>query len=322
MSNSLVIVFHADVNDREEKIKNALKDKRIIIEDGKIVEIESNTLIAEKDQIKGEQNYKFAVVYDDYLKNLPKEKIALLGKNVQKIFVACHSKNIMDDQKKDLNTLFPDKCMFSEYSHSQGNIIYENSAKLISASNSSEFANALKKIIDEINGDNKKKRNACILKRFLPLEIDMQALAEEKVDKEKYLQEMAKDIDELYSSEKKKKTHYRRKLYDLWYLLGQKEWHKKRKLEYSPELEEFTPIETSASELCELADVNNGKPDVPFSIRNFLNMLDTNTIENKVKEICKLNITVPGKENNKTKEINLFHKWYCKLGEYLKEHEV
>lgn len=61
-----------------------------------------------------------------------------------------------------------------------------------------------------------------ILRSFLPLDIDMQALSNEKVNKEKYLQEMAKDIDGLYSSKEKKNTHYRRKLYDLWYLLGQK----------------------------------------------------------------------------------------------------
>ena len=143
-----------------------------------------------------------------------------------------------------------------------------------------------------------------VLRSFLPLDIDMQALADEKVDKEKYLQEMAKDLDALYSSAEKKKTHYRRKLYDLWYLLGQKEWFAQSGLEYSPELEDFTPIEKPKPALCEFAGINSGKPNLLFPIHKFLESLDTGDIQTK--------------DNN----ITTFHEWYIKLCEYLKEHEV
>ncbi|MBE7445186.1 MAG: hypothetical protein HS132_08035 [Planctomycetia bacterium] len=166
-----------------------------------------------------------------------------------------------------------------------------------------------------------------VLRSFLPLDIDMQALADKTVDvnKEKYLQEMAKDLEELYSSIEKKNIHYRRKIYDLWYLLRKKEWLKEKNLEYSPELEKFTPIGKPTSKLYELAGIKDEKPDLAFQIHNFLMMLDTNTdiLENKAKEICKpLHITVPDKENNTTEEINTFHEGYCKLYEYLKKHEV
>jgi len=156
-----------------------------------------------------------------------------------------------------------------------------------------------------------------VLCSFLPLDIDMQALSDKKVDKEKYLQEMDKDLKKLYSSEEKKNSHYRRKLYDLWYLLKGKEWLKKNRLEYSPELEEFDSINQPNSELCEFAGIRNGQPDLSFSIHNFLTILDTDALENKVMEIYKpLDITVNDKE--KPEKINTFHEWYCRLGEYLK----
>lgn len=156
-----------------------------------------------------------------------------------------------------------------------------------------------------------------ILHSFLPLDIDMQALADEKVDKEKYLQEMAKDIDELYSSEKKKNTHYRQKLYDLWYLLGQEAWFKQRGLEYSPDLEKFTPINEPNPELYIFAGINSEGPNLLFSIHKFLESLDTGEI--KTKSICKP-FDIQTKDNNKN--ITTFHEWYIKLCEYLKMREV
>lgn len=143
-----------------------------------------------------------------------------------------------------------------------------------------------------------------VLRSFLPLDIDMQALTDKKVDKEKYLQEMAKDLDELYSSKEKRNIHYRRKLYDLMYLLGQKEWFVQSGLEYSSELENFAPIEKPKLELCEFAGINSGEPNLLFPIYKFLESLDKGNIQTK------------------DKNITTFHEWYIKLCEYLKKDEV
>lgn len=163
-----------------------------------------------------------------------------------------------------------------------------------------------------------------LLHSFLPLDIDMQALADERVtDKKKYLQDMIKDLDELYNSEeyagKDKKEHYCQKLYDLWYLLGQKEYLEEIGKKASSKVENLTPIDNPLDPLKTLAGLNNADP-MESPIYKFLKSLDT--CKKDDKNVTVASLCEPFKDwKINDKNIKSFHDWYCALAEYLRGEE-
>lgn len=206
MSDILVIIFHNDSQDTDGKIKQALENNKmkINIAHKKVVAWqEVNSIIA--DGIE-ENSYKFVMVYDDKWIRLPDDKIENAGKRAVQTFVAWHSKNFIGSQKDGLNQKFPDRCMFFEYSHTKGNPIYDNAAKLIEATREEIFNGSLKAMIEYFQKHGKESLIGSILSLFLPLDIDMQAikiLINEKKNLEQaeaYLKEMLAESTNYHKS--------------------------------------------------------------------------------------------------------------------------
>lgn len=140
-----------------------------------------------------------------------------------------------------------------------------------------------------------------ILRIFLPLDIDMQALEAAK-DKRGYLADMYKDLKSLYKSGKNKNGHFRQKLYDLWYFLEPEKYKEKA----SPDAKNFDPIPVDKTKnLKLLAGLNCKKPE-ESPIYKFFESLDNKNLGDKFFTDFKVN------------DGYSFHEWYCKLDEYLK----
>jgi len=147
-----------------------------------------------------------------------------------------------------------------------------------------------------------------LLHLFLPLDIDMQALKMIKNNTEK-AQKYREEMFQTRSSDK----HYRQKLYDLWYLLGEKG---DGTLKPSPEAYKLIPIGDlkGKNTLRRLAGLDNKNPK-ESPIYKFLEYLDTVMKDNKsiANEITYL--LKPFNENN----IKSFYDWYRALDECLKD---
>lgn len=160
---------------------------------------------------------------------------------------------------------------------------------------------AYKKLLGEL----KKNNTHSLLSLFLPLDIDMQALADKKVDKVKYLQDMKKGLDELYKlpeyKDREKEKHYRWKLSEMWRLLKENE-----------------DLKNNAT-LCRLAGLDDSEPE-KSPIHVFLESLDTGRKDNKGVEADYLfkpfNFKI--EVNIKERELNSFHDWFCALADCLK----
>lgn len=172
-----------------------------------------------------------------------------------------------------------------------------------------------------------KKIVSYLLHLFLPLDIDMQALADKKVDKQKYLQEMKHDLADLYKSGeyagKDKNKHYRQKFYDLWYLLGRKEYLGKIKKSASVKVNSLTPIDNPSNDLLNLSGFDNGDPK-ESPIYKFLESLDAIKVNGKDLAKVKDYLLEPFKNKGlkiNDEEINSFHDWYCALAKCLRGKE-
>lgn len=144
-----------------------------------------------------------------------------------------------------------------------------------------------------------------ILRIFLPLDIDRQALEAAK-DKEGYLADMYKDLESLYKSGKNKDEHFRQKLYDLWYFFEPEQYTGKG----SRDAKNFEPIPKDKTEnLRLLAGLNCKKPE-ESPIYKFFESLDKKNLEGKFFTGFKV-----------TDDYS-FHEWYRKLGECLKAIKV
>lgn len=142
--------------------------------------------------------------------------------------------------------------------------------------------------------------DAYFLRLFLPLDIDMQALADDRVtDKKKYLQEMFADATEV--------DFYKNKLSNC---------HS----EASKFIEQM-PDENNKTKLKTLLGIDNKETSC---IYNFLNLLDIT----KGKTLEKKDIDAVLKyfeqccNDGYYKDINSFHDWYCALAECLRGEKV
>jgi hypothetical protein len=152
---------------------------------------------------------------------------------------------------------------------------------------------------------------------FLPLDIDMQALGEQESNSELYLNEMAADLEELYKYKKyaeEKRTHYRRKLYNIWRIIGLRS----DAGEPVPEIKELN----TAKAIVENKDLHElvGGGGKDSQIHMFLAHLDERlSTERNTAKVCfckpfsGYKITVNGKE----RELRTFHDWYCALASCL-----
>lgn len=176
----------------------------------------------------------------------------------------------------------------------------------------------------------KKSTETCIANLFhlfLPLDIDMQALADKKVNKKEYLQEMSNNLEVLYRLKKYDSKninhHYQQKLYDLWYLLRSGIRNKELLVEIekhaSSELKNLTPIDNPSNELLVIAGINNKNPKAS-RVYKFFESLDARKVEGKdlaeaVDYLCKPFINIKIKGND---DITTFHDWYCALAKCLR----
>lgn len=140
-----------------------------------------------------------------------------------------------------------------------------------------------------------------ILRIFLPLDIDMQALEAAK-DKEGYLSDMYKDLESLYKSVKNKDEHFRQKLYDLWYFLDPEKYKEKA----SHDAKNFDPIPVDKTENLKLHAGFNCKKPEESPVYKFFESLDNKLLGGKFK----------------VNDGYSFHDWYRKLGECLKAIKV
>ncbi|WKZ15481.1 MAG: hypothetical protein QY317_16425 [Candidatus Jettenia caeni] len=141
-----------------------------------------------------------------------------------------------------------------------------------------------------------------ILRIFLPVDIDMQALEATK-DKKGYLADLYRDLESLYESGKNKDKHFQQKLYDLWYFLKPVKYKEKA----SPDAKIFDPIpEDKTENLRLLAGLNCRKPE-ESPIYKFFESLDKN------------NLSPKSFINFKIDENFTFHEWYIKLADELRK---
>ncbi len=200
--------------------------------------------------------------------------------------------------------------------------LYKFVVSLVLKLNNTSWEEAFDNLWDHCVKTNEKKKVNEILRLFLPLDIDMQALEIIQKDEEKvrkYLHSN-KDIEGMFQS-RKGDNHYRQKLYDLWYLIGEKppedgNWKP------SEEAKKLTPIDNPDPNLRKLAGLNNGSPK-ESPIYKFLEFLDTSKNDGKdIKDVTDYlcNPFKNWKINNK--DINTFHDWYCALASCLRGEEA
>ncbi|MCK5282934.1 MAG: hypothetical protein KAK00_05990 [Nanoarchaeota archaeon] len=232
------------------------------------------------------------------------------------ILVHASSKGIKDMFNKiNLNSShISNKKVYTLYSH-----LYEKEgligslADAIKGNDGSEWKQAFDKLWSScIKGESQEEINE-ILRLFLPLDIDMQALQTAK-NKESYLNNIYADLEELYNLEKYKDgsidEHYRRKLFSLWRFFGASLDSNQTP---SPKAMELALINNCSKEFCKLAGLSNGNPK-ESPIYKFLKSLDD-------KSIVSINDLYKPFNNLKIydKMITSFPKWYRVLAEELQK---
>lgn len=275
-------------------IRSALEQKRINPKEVSVVAWKGANSILKGAEITS-QKYKFVMVSDVKwnMLNTNKNIIRNTGDEVDRFFVALHSENIMESQKKGMNHLFPGKCMFLEYSHSNQNTIYKNAATLIGATTEDAFNTALHEMIDYFKKHSKKSLIANILHFFLPLDIDMQAMEiiwDEKKDKSKaYLTEMLKEAEKKYVEKFDEAQKLKADIHDT---------------ELKNKLEDMLGADRSNS-----------------TLYKFLKCLDNLKEKAKDSEISEEDVKKVLEYFNSV-GYNSFHKWYCALAKCLRGEEA
>ncbi len=193
---------------------------------------------------------------------------------------------------------------------------------------SSNFKEDIKKIIeyesiscyDAILRYCKKKAEiisfSLLLHLFLPLDIDMQALEMIQGDSEKVKKYLwgDKDVEGMFQS-RKGDEHYRQKLYDLWYLIGEKP-PEDNKWKPSEEAKKLTPINNPDHNLRKLTGLDNGRTE-ESQIYKFFKFLDT--CKKNDKNVTAASLSKPFKDwKINDREINSFHNWYSELASCFK----
>lgn len=155
---------------------------------------------------------------------------------------------------------------------------------------------------------------------FLPLDIDMQALEiikDNQGEVKNYLWgDKDRDIEGMFEGSEGDE-HYRQKLYDLWHLLGKKEYLEQIGKSASSKVLSLTPIDNPSPSIQQLAGLNNR--DLKESqIYNFFESLDTakkNSTDITANDLCK-----PFKDMKvNDEEIKSFPKWYRALAKELRK---
>lgn len=159
---------------------------------------------------------------------------------------------------------------------------------------------------------------------FLPLDIDMQALAEIKDDKEKVRRYLHGDSEMDGMLQGKSNEHYRQKLYDLWHILNY-DYSSIPNAKPSKEVKNLPKIEDSHPAypcLRKLAGLDCNCNPINSPIYRFLKALDEGRwadieLTNKTDSLWKL-FSDKGVTIN-DKGISPFHDWYCALADCLKD---
>lgn len=161
------------------------------------------------------------------------------------------------------------------------------------------------------------------LMHFLPLDIDMQALKDAESPKV-FLENMYEDIKVLYRLKKYDSKninhHYRQKLYDLWYLLGQENLLKKIGEDASSKVKNLTPIDNPSEALLKIAGINNNDPKASQVYKFFESLDNARKMGDKdlTKTIKNLFNPFDIQIKEEKKKITTFHEWYCALDRYLR----
>lgn len=249
----------------------------------------------EKIQI-AEPNHKIVVILKDDKDETTSFVRNILNKHSEDDMIICSHEGYINNDDIEHQIMI--------FSHQTENAVY----KLLDSLSKRDIA--ISNVFEQLKKEAVNCTTLYLLHSFLPIDIDMQALADPRnKDKKGYLEKMYKDNDKLY-----KRDHYIQKLYDLWYLLGEKppqsdDWKP------SAEAKKVIKINDPNSNLLKVAGLHNGKPK-ESPIFKFLQPLDDKSIV--PSETFKVDFSFEIHGTGKSR-VESFHDWFIALDTSLRE---
>ncbi|MGQ9691634.1 MAG: hypothetical protein ACUVQY_10350, partial [Thermoproteota archaeon] len=326
------VLFHNPGDDQPRRLNEALKGKGGYV-DAQIkiscIQFSDGWLIVCYDEEPNAEMRK--VITEKVTEVKPQVKYLFIHRTTQE-----RTPNIVQQQI----SVLPDSIIY-KYSHVESDPIYNGLVRILTQSQLADIDRYI-----QISYIQERIKLLSVLKHrivhlFLPLDIDLQGIAEvkkkDKVKANEYLNEVLEEVSKEVLKEKEPASnYYRQKLADLWYMVARKENGKSekkllangqaiidliseqlKKSEVKDQQQDVVTYWTKLLGNCGLTfnedaplDPSKIQPDENSEIFKFMFKLDecvTNQKCDNIDEILKF---------DKTSEI-FFHKWFCALDECL-----